>query len=48
MRVYLLIHCNLTLLFSKVQAIACAEAGVRLISPFVGKILDWHKKNIGV
>lgn len=42
------IHCNLTLLFSKVQAIACAEAGVRLISPFVGRILDWHKKNLGV
>lgn len=38
------IHCNLTLLFSKVQAVACAEAGVRLISPFVGRILDWHKK----
>lgn len=37
------IHCNLTLLFSKVQAIACAEAGVQLISPFVGRILDWHK-----
>jgi len=39
------IHCNLTLLFSKVQAIACAEAGVQLISPFVGRILDWHKAN---
>jgi transaldolase len=37
------IHCNLTLLFSKIQAIACAEAGVKLISPFVGRILDWHK-----
>ncbi len=37
------IHCNLTLLFSKVQAIACAEADVQLISPFVGRILDWHK-----
>jgi transaldolase len=36
------IHCNLTLLFSKVQAIACAEANVTLISPFVGKILDWY------
>ncbi len=36
------IHCNLTLLFSKIQAIACAEAGVKLISPFVGRILDWH------
>ena len=42
------IHCNLTLLFSKAQAIACAEAGVRLISPFVGRILDWHKKQRGV
>jgi transaldolase len=42
------IHCNLTLLFSLVQAAACAEAGVRLISPFVGRILDWHKKNSGV
>jgi transaldolase len=39
------IHTNLTLLFSKVQAIACAEAGVQLISPFVGRILDWHKTN---
>lgn len=35
------IHCNLTLLFSFVQAVACAEAGVTLISPFVGRILDW-------
>lgn len=35
------IHCNLTLLFSMPQAIACAEAGVTLISPFVGRILDW-------
>ncbi len=42
------IHCNLTLLFSHVQAVACAEAGVRLISPFVGRILDWHKKDRGV
>jgi transaldolase len=42
------IHCNLTLLFSIAQAIACAEAGVRLISPFVGRILDWHKKDRGV
>ena len=42
------IHCNLTLLFSFVQAVACAEAGVRLISPFVGRILDWHKKDKGV
>ncbi len=41
------IHCNLTLLFSKAQAIACAEAGVQLISPFVGRILDWYKKNTG-
>ncbi len=39
------IHTNLTLLFSKVQAIACAEAKVQLISPFVGRILDWHKKD---
>ncbi|MFH1119272.1 MAG: transaldolase [Bacteroidota bacterium] len=38
------IHCNLTLLFSKIQAIACADAGVTLISPFVGRILDWYKK----
>ena len=36
------IHCNLTLLFSFVQAVACAEAGVTLISPFVGRILDWY------
>ena len=42
------IHTNLTLLFSKVQAIACADVGVTLISPFVGRILDWHKKNRGV
>src|SRR5262249_2901764 len=41
------IHCNLTLLFGMHQAVACAEAGVRLISPFVGRILDWHKKNSG-
>lgn len=39
------IHCNLTLLFSFVQAVACAEAGVTLISPFVGRILDWYKAN---
>lgn len=39
------IHCNLTLLFSLSQAIACAEAKVTLISPFVGRILDWYKKN---
>ena len=37
------IHCNLTLLFSPVQAAACAEAGVTLISPFVGRIMDWYK-----
>ncbi len=37
------INCNLTLLFSLPQAIACADAGVRLISPFVGRILDWYK-----
>jgi len=37
------IHCNLTLLFGFGQAVACAEAGVTLISPFVGRILDWHK-----
>ncbi|MBB5321203.1 transaldolase [Marinobacter oulmenensis] len=36
------IHCNLTLLFSFVQAVACAQAGATLISPFVGRILDWH------
>lgn len=41
------IHCNLTLLFGLHQAIACAEAGVTLISPFVGRILDWHKANTG-
>jgi transaldolase len=37
------VHCNLTLLFSLVQAVACAEGGIGLISPFVGRILDWHK-----
>jgi transaldolase len=42
------IHCNMTLLFSLPQAIASAEAGVQLISPFVGRILDWHLKNKGV
>lgn len=42
------IRCNLTLLFSFAQAVACAEAGVQLISPFVGRILDWHKKSTGV
>jgi transaldolase len=41
------IHCNLTLLFSFAQAVACAEAGVTLISPFVGRIYDWHKKSRG-
>jgi len=39
------IHCNLTLLFSFAQAVACAEAGVYLVSPFVGRILDWHLAN---
>jgi transaldolase len=38
------IHCNLTLLFAFAQAVSCAEARVTLISPFVGRILDWHKK----
>jgi len=38
------IHCNLTLLFSLVQAVSCAESGVQLISPFVGRIYDWYKK----
>jgi len=41
------IHCNLTLLFGFAQAVACAEAGVTLISPFVGRILDWYKKSTG-
>ncbi len=41
------IHCNLTLLFSFAQAVACAEAKVQLISPFVGRILDWHKASTG-
>ena len=41
------INCNLTLLFSFAQAVACAEAGVKLISPFVGRILDWYKKSTG-
>ena len=41
------IDCNLTLLFNKAQAIACADAGVFLISPFVGRILDWHVKATG-
>jgi transaldolase len=41
------IHCNLTLLFSLVQAVECADARVQLISPFVGRIYDWHKKQQG-
>jgi transaldolase len=41
------IRCNLTLLFSFAQAVACTEAGVRLISPFVGRILDWYKASTG-
>jgi transaldolase len=41
------IRCNLTLLFGMHQAVACAEAGVQLISPFVGRILDWYKKKTG-
>lgn len=42
------IHTNLTLLFSRCQAIACGDAGVQLISPFVGRIYDWYKKQAGV
>lgn len=42
------IHCNMTLLFSFAQAVASAEAGARLISPFVGRILDWYKKELNV
>ncbi|KAG8222702.1 hypothetical protein J437_LFUL002759 [Ladona fulva] len=42
------IHCNLTLLFSLCQAVACADAKVTLISPFVGRILDWHIAHTGV
>ena len=42
------IHCNLTLLFSFAQGVACGEAGVTLISPFVGRIYDWFKKDQGV
>lgn len=42
------IRCNLTLLFGFAQAVACAEAGVQLISPFVGRIYDWHKNDRGV
>jgi len=41
------INCNMTLLFSLAQAVACAEAKAKLISPFVGRILDWHKRNAG-
>src|SRR5690606_5000776 len=41
------IHCNLTLLFSFPQAVACADAGVTLISPFVGRIYDWYRKHEG-
>uniref|UniRef100_A0A0A9W246 Transaldolase n=2 Tax=Lygus hesperus TaxID=30085 RepID=A0A0A9W246_LYGHE len=41
------VHCNLTLLFSHCQAVACAEAGVTLISPFVGRILDWYVQKTG-
>lgn len=41
------IHCNLTLMFSLVQAVACAEAGTQLISPFVGRIYDWYKASTG-
>ncbi len=42
------IRCNMTLLFALPQAIACADAGARLISPFVGRIYDWHKKSTGL
>lgn len=42
------IHCNMTLMFNFAQAVACAEAGATLISPFVGRILDWYKKSEGV
>ena len=42
------IHCNLTLLFSFAQAVACADAGVTLVSPFVGRIYDWYRKSRGV
>ena len=41
------IHCNLTLLFSPIQAAACAEGGITLISPFVGRIMDWYRKRDG-
>ncbi len=42
------IKCNMTLLFSFAQAVACAEIGAQLISPFVGRILDWYKKDTGI
>ena len=41
------IHCNLTLVFNLMQAVTCADAKVKLISPFIGRITDWHKKNLG-
>jgi transaldolase len=41
------IHCNLTLLFAFCQAVACGDAGIQLISPFVGRIYDWYKKSAG-
>ncbi|MBP6899005.1 MAG: transaldolase [Burkholderiaceae bacterium] len=41
------VHCNLTLLFAFCQAVACGDAGVQLISPFVGRIYDWYKKSAG-
>ncbi len=41
------IHCNLTLLFSFCQAVACGDGGIRLVSPFVGRIYDWYKKSAG-
>ncbi len=41
------INCNLTLMFSLAQAVACAEGGIKLISPFVGRIYDWYKKSTG-
>lgn len=41
------VNCNLTLMFSLAQAVACAEGGIQLISPFVGRIYDWYKKNSG-
>jgi transaldolase len=41
------IHCNLTLVFNLIQAVCCAKAGVKLISPFIGRITDWSKKKLG-